>query len=198
MPVLSVHVQTDIRLPIELLSIIINELGSNPEALASCRLASHVLCSLTTPLLFSSLKLTVPKVYGSRLLFLERARKMNQVLSNCNVAASVHTFHLLCEKSLLKDSTIGPLILKILYQLPHVRTFRLEGRDPLGMVAFCSFPRDISSAIQALCKSPTLITLELCNIGFLPITVITTCCNVRSIHLESVRFNVIFFILQLL
>jgi hypothetical protein len=53
----------EIHFPNEILSIIINELASsdtedNDETLASCRLASYALCSLATPVLFSSIRLT--------------------------------------------------------------------------------------------------------------------------------------------
>jgi hypothetical protein len=60
------HFQKELHLPNEILAIIINELASDIEdneietlaALACCRLVSHVLCSLATPLLFSSVRLT--------------------------------------------------------------------------------------------------------------------------------------------
>jgi hypothetical protein len=67
MPFSNIHLrfgQAEFHLPNELLSIIINKLAADtedndiaPAALASCRLASHVLCSLATPLLFSSIEL---------------------------------------------------------------------------------------------------------------------------------------------
>ena len=184
MSVLSTR--SDIQLPTELLLIIINELGLDAKALASCRLASYVLCSLTTPLFFSSLALWE----DSKAIFqgeFERARNLNKLLSNPDIADLVHTFTLRCGKRFLEDPKIGLLIFKILYRLPHIQTFRFYGDGD-----FSPFPRDISSAIQVLCKSPNLTTLELDNIRFLPIRVITACPNLRFLHLLRVEFNVIF------
>ena len=55
----------EFRLPTEILVIIINQVASETvdndrtlAALASCRLASYVLCSLATPFFFSSIRLT--------------------------------------------------------------------------------------------------------------------------------------------
>ena len=93
--------------PNEILEIIINELALDIKdidnedidndndkilaALASCRLASHVLCSLATPLFFSSISLTDDFGGSSeeyRSLFVERATKLNDFLASRNIAAS--------------------------------------------------------------------------------------------------------------
>jgi hypothetical protein len=191
MPLASSHVchgtstRSDIQLPTELLLIIINELRSDAKALASCRLASYALCSLTTPLLFSSLELWE----DSKAIFqgeFERARNLDKLLSNPDIADLVHTFTLCCGKRFLEDLRIGLLISTILHRLSHIRTFRFYG----DWESF-PIPSDISSAIQALCKSPNLTTLKLDNFESLPITAITACPNLRFLHLSWVEFNVI-------
>ena len=184
MSVLSTR--SDIQLPTELLSIIINELGSDAKALASCRLASYVLCSLTTPLFFSSLALQEDSTSIST-REIEQVRNVNQLLSNHDVAALVRTFTLRCGQRFLEHSEIGPLISTILYRLPHIETLRFCGESDT-----LRFPKEILSAIQALCKSPKLTTLELDGIDSIPITVITMCPNLRFLQLSWVDFDVIF------
>jgi hypothetical protein len=110
--------QTLRQLPNELLSVIINELASDTDirtlaALASCRLASYVLCSLATPFLFSSIELG-PEVNRS---LKERVTKLNELLTIHDIAASVHTLTLRCEKADLVDGTLIP---EILHRLPCI------------------------------------------------------------------------------
>ena len=97
-----------LHLPNEILAIIINELTVDNEdkdvdkdkillaALASCRLASHVLCSLATPLFFSSILLTdaYDHDYGISercSLLVKRATKLNDILATRSIAASIHS-----------------------------------------------------------------------------------------------------------
>ena len=186
------RVKADIQLPNELLWIIINELASDSgcritrEALASCRLASHVLCSLATPFLFSFLRLD--GYFGSP----KRARALIQLLSNLHVAASVHTLtvNVWREKNILEYSQ-GTLFCEIVNRLPHIRNFTLDCR--LRLLETFSMPKNVFMAIQALCTSPTLTTLDLCHIASFPITFITACPNLRCLRLMMVEFDVIFF-----
>ena len=188
-PVRRAH--ADIQLPNELLSIIIDELASDSaygteEALASCRLASHVLCSLATAYFLPSLELT--ELYcGSP----ERARRLIQLLSNHDVAASVHTLTLRCSQELLENSQIGTLICKIVHCLPHIRNVTFDSDSYYDQSVL--IPTNVCSAIQA-CTSPNLTTLDLSCIASFPITFITACPNLRSLRLKSVEFNVIFYL----
>jgi hypothetical protein len=130
-------VQEDIQLPNGLLSTILNELVSDIDALASCRLASHVLCSLATPFLFSSIELTERFRCGDnsidddrefKAIFRNRAMKLNQLLTQttCNIATSVRTLTLRCDKVHFKGPRNGTLISEILRRLPHIRNFTLK------------------------------------------------------------------------
>ena len=63
-------VPEELYLPPEIFATILNELASDTEdndkilaALAACRLASNTLCSLATPLFFSSIQLTDSGVF---------------------------------------------------------------------------------------------------------------------------------------
>ena len=134
------------RLPNEILAIIINELPSDEvrklAALASCRLASHVLCSLATPLFFSSIQLTDSGVFhDSRETCLSnRAKNLNQILSSDDIADSVKTFMLRCHKEDFASQPNGILISKILHRLPHIQTFALRPfRDGSGMDSWILF-----------------------------------------------------------
>jgi hypothetical protein len=178
MPIHPVRAQENVQLPNEVLSIIINELGSDREnkhstqaALASCRLASHVLWSLTTPLFFSSMELG-----GENNI--RRARNLIQLLSIDDIAASVHTFTLCCE--LLGKSETATLIPRILSRLQHIQTFTLD----------LQFSSVHLSVIQALCKSPNLTTLNLDRILSFPITFILACPNLRCLRLSRVSLHV--------
>ena len=157
------------RLPNEILAIIINELLSDEEgnlaALASCRLASHVLCSLATPLFFSSIDLDVGplgwpinsvEIIAS---FKERADKLDQILNIHDIAASVQTLRLKCCKENLKNETNGNIFCEILHRLPHLQKFCLEISG--NYLEFSSTTGRVASAMQALCRSPNLTTLDL-------------------------------------
>ena len=179
--------QAGIPLPNELLSVIINKLASDTEdndiaraALASCRLTSHVLCSLATPLFFSSMKLTEKLSwanYEDRLeTFRARAIKLNQLLTIRHIAASVHTLALRCGEVALTE---GTLISRILYRLPHIRCLTFETDHQLE---FSLITKGFSSAIHALFKSPNLTTLNLYYVRNFPITDITP--NLRCLRLS--------------
>ena len=188
------------QLPNELFSIIISELASDTEnisrtraSLASCRLASHVLCSLTTPLFFSSIELKENVRVNSNnnlVAFLERARNLYQLLSIHDVAASVHTFTLCCGQYVLGYAIIGTLISTIFYRLPHIRNFTFKNTVERCSLSFSSIPRDLSSAIQALCKSPNLTMLDLNSINSFPITAITASPNLRCLRLSHTKLYV--------
>jgi hypothetical protein len=179
--------QAEIPLPNELLSIIINTLASDTEdndiaraALASCRLASHVLCSLATPLFFSSMELTEKLSWANyedrRETFRARAIKLNQLLTIHDIAASVHTLALRCGEVALTE---GTLISQILHRLPHIRYFTFETDHQLE---FSLITKGFSSAIHALFRSPNLTTLNLHYVRDIPITVITP--NLRCLRLS--------------
>jgi hypothetical protein len=55
---------------------------------------------------------------------------------------------------------------------------------------FVSITEDLSSAIQALCRSPNLTTLDLYGTQGLPITVITACPNLQCLHLSDIKIFV--------
>ena len=187
--------QENIQLPNELLLAIITELGAeyNDTALASCRLASHVLCSLATPLLFSSLKLSDAWVfcYDPAASFLDRGIKLIKLLSIHNIATLVHTFTLHCGQAIVHNSNARLLFSEILYRLQHIRDLAFKFRWTTRNVPFSSFPSDISSAIEALCKSPNLTTLDLSNILYFPLRFIAACPNLRCLRLTDVCFEVI-------
>ena len=185
--------QANIQLPNEVLSAIITELAAEyndttQAALASCRLASHVLCSLATPLFFSSLQLRYH--WGLRdavVSFLDQGRNLVKLLSIHDIAALVHTFTLRCEKELVQHSEGGPLISEILYRLQHTRNLNFKFRSTTNF-PFSIFP---TSAIEALCKSPNLTTLDLSNITYFPVSFITMCPNLRCLCLDRVYLEVI-------
>ena len=141
-------------------------------------------CSLLT-CLFSSLDLT-KFVYPRT----KRARELIQLLSNHDVAASVHTLIL---RRILQYSQ-STLFCKIVNCLPRIRNFTLDCSRETHRLQTFSMPKKVFLAIQALCTSPNLTTLDLSHIGSLPITFITACPNLRCLRLELVEFNVIFFI----
>jgi hypothetical protein len=181
-----------LHLPNEILAIILNEVASDDkdkdktlEALASCRLVSHVLCSLATSLFFSSIQLTDATANDEARvnynLFVKRATRLSEILTIQNIADSVHTLMLCCHFHTLQDSTSGTLISAILYRLPHIRSFSLEARDHCS--DFSLFPEDFASAIRALCRSPSLTTLSLDCIKRFPFAAITECPNLRCLHL---------------
>ena len=181
-----------IRLPNELLSVIINEL-TDKRTLASCRLASHVLCSLATPLSFSSISLElVARSPWQNLLFQNRTTKLKQLLTLSNdIAASIHTFKLTLNCENEDIIAYGTLISEILHRLPHIRNFTLNSEH---CTEFSSIPEDFLSMIQALCRSPNLTTLDISGIQDFPITVITACPNLRCLRLlwVSLCVNTIF------
>ena len=168
-------------------------------ALASCRLTSHVLYSFATPLLFSSILLTEsPQWYRDYnkgvASFRKRALNLKQTLINNDIATSVQTMILRCHSTSLKDPINGTLIAAILHRLPHIRKFTLrgwEGADCLGQILeISSIGQDLASAIQALCRSPNLTTLNIYYIIDFPITLITQCPNLRHLLLSSIKFHV--------
>jgi hypothetical protein len=188
-PSSNIHVQTEIQLPNELLSIIIDELASDSDirtlaALASCRLASHALCSLVTPLFFSSIALTGS--LDSR-HYRDRVTKLNQLLTRTthDIATSVHTLTLRYDKGHLMSPRNGTLISEILRRLPHIRNFTLKCTSYFD---FSLVTEELSSAIQALCRSPKLTTLDLGHIRDFPITIITP--NLRRLRLTCSTFCV--------
>jgi hypothetical protein len=157
--------------------------------LASCRLASHVFCSLATPLFFSSIDSTGRK---RRADLVKQATKLNEILTNYNIATSVSTSTLCCYYQALEDPTIASLMSAILCRLPHIRSFALEA---VYGQRLSSFPEDFASAIRALCRSPSLTTLYLDSIGGFPFTSITGCPNLRCLRLwyiEDLEVNLIF------
>jgi hypothetical protein len=200
------------HLPTEILATIINEVASDTEdndrtlaALASCRLASYALCSLTTPLFFSSIQLTdsVPplasrmeRLKGSRLLS-KRAKRLNDILSIDDIANSVKTLTLRCDTQNLQSRPNVVLISKILHCLPHIQMFALEadaGFDKM-FLSCLAMPKHFVSAIQALCKSPNLTTLHVHNVFAFPITAIAACPNLQRLRLWHAQpdVNPVFF-----
>jgi hypothetical protein len=187
-------------LPNEILAIILNEVVSDDKdndktlaALASCRLASHVLCSLATPHFFSSIRLTDTIGEGDCSLFVKRATKLNEILTVQNIADSVHTLTLYGRPQTLKDPTSGALMSTILRRLPHIRSFALEAHNYCSK--FSSFREEFASAIRALCRSPNLMTLYLNGIQGFPFTAVMGCPNLRSLRLRNVttfKVNFIF------
>ena len=136
----AIPVPGELHLPIDILATIINELASDTEdndevasdtedndevtedndktlaTLAACRLASHTLCSLATPLFFSSIQLTdsvesslasnEERLKADRLLS-NRAKNLNQILSRDDIADSVKTLTLHCHtKNLDRKSVV--------------------------------------------------------------------------------------------
>ena len=184
-------VPEELHLPLEILATILHELASDTKdndktlaALAACRLASHTLCSLATPLFFSSIELTDNGLFRRALLLSNRAKKLNQILSSDAIADSVKTFMLCGQRESFASQPNGILISKILRRLSHIQTFALSGlSSSIGRLS--DWAKDITSAIQALCKSPNLTTLYLHNIDGFPITVIAACPNLRHLRLWS-------------
>lgn len=119
----------------ELLSIIFNNLAlpdtsGNDKSLAACRLASHVLCSLATPLLFLSIYLSdfVARCNSDGIPAIERqAVELNQILANNNnIVPSVRTLTLSYSKGTLEDSKFDSIATEILHRLPHIQKFAWE------------------------------------------------------------------------
>jgi hypothetical protein len=176
-----------LHLPNEILAIILHELASDNDdtlaALASCRLASHVLCSLATHFLFSSIRLTDAFTTGNKgqdcSVLVERAMKLNKILTIYNIASSVHTLTLCCGQRTLENSISATLMSTILLRLPRIHTFALKSDS-----YFSSIPEDFASAIQALCQSPNLTSLNLDSIKGFPFEIITS--NLRRLRLRRV------------
>ena len=179
-------------LPNEILWMIINEIEQSDDiedddkmaALASCRLASHELSSLATPLFFSSMWLGSydDTVAAST----EQATKLDQILTNSNIAAWVKKFTLNLHHVSRQDSKTINLIPTILHRLPHIRTFSLQHANEI------LDPRsnDLMSAIQVICRSPNLTRLHLGHIRYFPFPIIIECTNLRLLHLSFVLFRV--------
>jgi hypothetical protein len=202
------HSNFVLHLPNEILAIILNELASDYEdididndndkilaALASCRLASHVLCSLATPLFFSSISLTDESndgSYGGPSLFVKRATELNDILATHNIAASIHSLSVSLHYRTLRDLSSGAIMSAILPRLPHIQKFSLESH---GHISFRSFAKDFAAAIQALCRSPNLSTLYLDGISCFPFR---TCSNLRCLCLwrSSLAVNLNFSVLS--
>ena len=200
------HSNFVLHFPNEIIAIIINELafdiGNDNDndndkilaALASCRLASHVLCSFATPLLFQSILLTdVHYGFSWRCsLFVKRVTNLNDILATRNIAASIHTLTLNCTNQTLEDSSSGAIMSAILPRLPHIQKFSFRA---IYSVSFRSLPMDFAAAIQGLCRSPNLTTLYLDGIQHFPFTTIMTSPNLRCLHLwqSGLAVNLIFF-----
>ena len=190
----QIYSNSALDIPNEILAIIINELAldteDNNKTLATCRLASHALCSLATPLFFSSIQLTD---YAERdgvnycSLLGGRATRFNRILTNGNIATSVHTLTLCCDQKSLEDSTNGTPMSAILHRLSNIRTFALKVN---GGGYFSIIPEDFASAVQALCRSPNFTTLSLDNARSFPFTAITACPNLRLRHITEVNYFV--------
>jgi hypothetical protein len=191
----KIHSLAATRLPNEILAIIINELPSDEErkpALASCRLASHVLCSLATPLFFSSMHLKVCRPIKRAVgiaAFQERADKLDQILNIHDIAALVQTFTLQCCKENLENETNGSRVFEILHRLPRLQTFCLEISEDL--LEFSSITGRVASAIEALCRSPNLTTLDLCNVEDFPIAAIIASPSLRCLRLRSTSLGTV-------
>ena len=193
--------QEQFHLPNEILEIIVNELANasdSDRSLASCRLASHNFCLLVTPFFFSCLSLTESfsgasckaKVAALK----KRARKLNQILTKHDIAASVQTLKICCHRESIQNSNIGTLISKIIRRLAHVRHFILKAFNEQcyqKCLEFSRITKNFSSAIETLCRSPHLITLDIDGISHFPITPIVACPNLRCLRLTSFGFNVI-------
>ena len=203
------HSNFVLDLPNEILAIIINELALDKNkdkdkillaALASCRLASHVLCSLATPLFFASILLTDAHNYGDsgrrHSLLVKRATKLNDILATHNIAASIHSLSVLLtfDSRFLEDSSSGAIMSAILPRLPNIQKFSLKA-DTWLYTSFRLFPMDFAEAIQALCRSPNFTTLYLDGIPNFPFTTIRTCPNLRCLRLwrSPLAVNLIIF-----
>ena len=197
------------HLPIEILATIINELASDTEdnektlaALAACRLASNTLCSLATPLFFSSIQLTdsvgLPDAsceegLKSYKILSNRAKNLHQILSSDDIADSVKTLALHCFFKNLASPPNGSLISKILHRLPNIQTIALTAfytESEEEFLRFSDLEKDFRSAVQTLCKSPNLTTLYLDNVDGFPITVIAACPNLRHLRLWCAELDV--------
>ena len=165
----------------EILTIIIREtwkttVTTKPQAaLACCRLASHLLCSLATAPFFH--------LYWR--ILVDRATKLNEILSIHNIAVSVRTLALhFYNFPTLRNYTCGTLMSAILHHLPHIQNFTLNVH---AAGFYNSIPEDFASAIQALWRSPNLTTLYLENTEGFPFMEITACPNLRRLRLQDVR-----------
>ena len=184
-----------IHLPNELLAIIINEIASDYRTLAnlaSCRLVSHIFRSLATPFFFSSIRLTdnhSPSSYESRIIAIrKRAANLEQILTVHDIAVLVHTLTVRWPKSDLLSRRNGTVVSNLIHRLPYLRHFTLE--SVTLSVEFFLLSRDFSSAIQALCRSPHLRTLDLRYIYNFPLAAITSCPNLHQLCLTGVTFRV--------
>ena len=179
----------EIHFPNEILSIILNELASsdtedNYETLASCRLASSVLCSLATPVFFSSISIWFTDfINHDESAGFERAKRLNQILTD-NIAASVRTLTLHCGYPTVKNTALMSAILR---RLPHIRNFTLSTVD------FINFwvPQSFVLAIQALCRSPNFTTFCLDKVQGFPFRYIATCPNIRLLN-STLQVNFFF------
>jgi hypothetical protein len=178
------------HLPNEILTIIVEELALQDtedtpvvEDLTSCRLASHLLCSLATPLLFSSIELQHDYRFSDvKQNFIDRATSLNQILANNNfIATSVQNLMLEHDRPTFQDSITSALIANIIHRLTHVQDFTL-GCVGTGSDYFTEFPADVRAAIQALCRSPNLRALAFLNIDHVPVTLFTTGPNLRRLR----------------
>jgi hypothetical protein len=120
--------------------------------------------------------------------FSQTGTRLNEILTNYNIAVSVHTLTLGFNDQTFEDSTSVALMSAILYRLSHIRSFTLEAS--IACSYFCGYPEDFASAIRALCRSPSLTTLSLHRIQGFPFTAITGCPNLQSLHLGVVIFEV--------
>ena len=205
------------RLPMEILTTIINELASDTEdnyralaALAACRLACYALCSLTTPLFFSSIHLTDSvgpmandrkRLKGSKLLS-KRAKKLNDILRIDDIANLVKTLTLRCDTLNLASRPNAVLISKILHhRLPHIQMFAFKADfvyEGVSLSCRMDMPKRFVSGIQALCKSPNLTTLHVHNVYHFPITAIIACPNLQRLRLwhAAPDVNLFFFLVH--
>ena len=171
------------HLPNETLSVIINQLDGDLKTLEACRLASYTLCSLATPLRFSSMH------FSTRNVTSETAVKWNQILSNNDIAGSVRTLTIRSGHKTheFQDSTTGSIIAKILHRLPHIQNFTLRASN---YCYFNTISEDLGLAIRALFRSPNLKNVDLSHLLDFPLTLITTCPNLRNLSTAGVSFSV--------
>ena len=159
------------------------------------RLASHTLCSFATPLFFSSIELKEKdiNVFLGQPLAWNRVKELYQILSSDDIADLVKTFTLCLKRESFASQPNGILISKILHRLSHIQTFALSGfSGSIGKLS--DWAKDFRWAIQALCKSPNLTTLNLEYIHGFPIMVIAACPNLRHLRLWHTQLDVNLFV----
>jgi hypothetical protein len=115
--------------------------------------------------------------------FQERADKLDQILNIHDIAALVQTFTLKCCKESLENETNGSRVFEILHRLPRLQKFCLDSSG--DFFEFSSITGRVASAIEALCRSPNLTTLDLCNVRHFPVAAIIACPSLRCLRLRD-------------